>query len=168
MSYKGEVFHNFHFSDKIFSIQFSHSVVSGSLQPHGLQHARLPCPSPASGVYSHVHRVSGAIQPYHPLSPPVFLPSVFPSVRVFSSESVLHIRWPKYWNFSFSSINPCNEYSGLISFVTDWFDLLAVQGTLKSLLQCHSSKASILQCSAFFVVQLSRPYMTIGKTNSFD
>ena len=117
---------------------------------------------------THVHRVSGAIQPYHPLSPPVFLPSVFPSVRVFSSESVLRIRWPKYWNFSFSSINPCNEYSGLISFVTDWFDLLAVQGTLKSLLQCHSSKASILQCSAFFVVQLSRPYMTIGKTNSFD
>ena len=96
----------------------------------------------------------------HPL---LFLPSVFPSIRVSSSESVLHIRWPKYWSFSFS-INPSNEYSRLISFIIDWFDLLAVQGTRKSLLQHHSSKASILQCSAFFTVQLSHPYMTIGKT----
>ena len=91
------------------------------------------------------------------------LPSVFPSLRVFSSESVLPIRWPKYWSFSFS-ISPSNEYTGLISFKTDWFDLLAVQGTLKSLLQHPSSKASILRCSAFFVVPLSPPYMTIGKT----
>ena len=90
-------------------------------------------------------------------------PSIFPSIRVFSSESVLRIRWPKYWSFSFS-INPSNEYSGLISFWTDWFDLLAVQGTLKSLPQHHSSKASILPHSAFFIVQLSHPYMTTGKT----
>ena len=90
-------------------------------------------------------------------------PSVFPSIRVFSSESALHIRWPKNWSFSFS-VSPSNEYSGLISFRMDWFDLLAVQGTLKSLLQYHSSKASILWCSAFFMAQLSHPYMTIGKT----
>ena len=91
------------------------------------------------------------------------LPSLFPSIRVFSSESVLCIRWPKYWTFSFSII-PSNEHPGLISFRMDWLDLLAVQGTLKSLLQHHSSKASILQCSAFFTVQLSHPYMTTGKT----
>ena len=90
-------------------------------------------------------------------------PSIFPRIRVFSNESVFHIRWPKYWSFSFS-ISPINEYSGLISFRMDWFDLLAVQGTLKSLLQHHSSKASILQCSAFFIVQVSYPYMTTGKT----
>ena len=90
-------------------------------------------------------------------------PSLFPSIRVFSNESVLHIRWPKCWSFSFS-ISPSNKYSGLISFRMDWFDLLAVQGTLKSLLQHHSSKASILQHSAFSVVQLSHPYMTTGKT----
>ena len=96
----------------------------------------------------------------HPL---LLLPSIFPSIRVFSSESILCIRLPKYWSFSFS-ISPSNEYSGLISFRMDWFDLLAVQGTLKSLLQHHSSKASILQCSASFIVQLSHPYMTTGKT----
>ena len=95
----------------------------------------------------------------HPL---LLLPSIFPSIRVFSYESVLRIRWPKYWSFSFS-ISPSNEYSGLIFFRTDCFDLLAVQGTLKSLLQHHSSKASILRCSAFFIVQLSYPYMTMGK-----
>ena len=94
----------------------------------------------------------------HPL-----LPSIFPSIRVFSNESALHIRWPKYWSFSFS-ISPSNEYSGLISFRTDWLDLLAVQGTLKNLLQHHSSKASTLRCSAFFTVQLSHPNMTTGKT----
>ena len=94
---------------------------------------------------------------------PLFLlPSIFPSIRVFSNESVLHIRWPKYWSFSFN-ISPSNEYSGLISFRIDWFDLLEIQGTLKSLHQCHSSKASILWCSAFFKVQLSYPYMTTGK-----
>ena len=96
----------------------------------------------------------------HPLR---FLPSIFTSIRVFSNESALRIRWPKYWSFSFN-ISPSNEHPGLISFRMDWLDLLAVQGTLKSLLQHHSSKASILQCSAFFIVQLSHPYMTTGKT----
>ena len=96
----------------------------------------------------------------HPL---LLLPSIFPSVRVFSNELALCIRWPKYWSFSFS-VSPSNKYSGLISFRMDWFDLLAVQGTLKSLLQHHCSKASVLQCSAFFMVQLSHPYMTTGKT----
>ena len=99
----------------------------------------------------------------HPL---LLLPSVFPSIKVFSSESVLHIRWPKYWSFSFS-ISPFNQYSGLISFRIDQFDLLAVQGTLKGLFSKPQSKASILQCSAFFLVQLSHPYLTTGKT-SFD
>ena len=96
---------------------------------------------------------------YHPL---LLLPSIFPSIRVFSDESALHIQWPKYWSFSFS-ISPSNEYSGLISSSIDWFDLLAVQGTLSSILQHHSSKASILWHSAFFMVQLSHPYMTTGK-----
>ena len=95
--------------------------------------------------------------------PPLLLPSIFPSIRVFSSESVPRMRWPKYWSFSFS-ISPSNEYSWLIFFRKDWLDLLAFQGTLKSLLQYHSSKASILQRSAFFIVQLSYPHMTIGKT----
>ena len=95
----------------------------------------------------------------HPL---LLLPSIFPSIRVFSNESVLHIRWPMYWSFSFS-IRPSNEYSGLISFRMDWFELLAVQGTLKSLLQHNSSKALVLQCSVVFIVQLSQPYMTTGK-----
>ena len=97
------------------------------------------------------------------LSQPLLSPSIFPSVRVFSNESFLCIRWPKYWNFSFI-ISPSNEHSGLISFRINWLDLLAVQGTLKSLLQHHSSKASILQCLAFFIIQLSHPYMTTGKT----
>ena len=97
---------------------------------------------------------------YHPL---LFLPSIFPSIRVFSNESVLHIKWPKYWSFDFN-ISPSKEYSGLISFSMDWLDLLAVQGTLKRFLQHHRSKASILQCSAFFIVQLSHPYMTTGQT----
>ena len=95
--------------------------------------------------------------------PLLLLPSIFPSIRIFSNESALHIRWPKYWSFSFN-INSSNEYSGLISFRMDWLDLLAAQGTLKSLLQQHSSKASILQCSAFSIVQLSHPYTTTGKT----
>ena len=94
---------------------------------------------------------------------PLLLPSIFPSIRVFSNESTFHIRWPTYWSFSFR-INPSNEHPGLISFRMDWLDLLAVQGPLKSLLQHHSSKASILRCSAFFTVQLSHPYMTTGKT----
>ena len=95
--------------------------------------------------------------------PQLLLPSIFPSIRVFSNESALRIRWAKYWNLSFS-IRPSNEYSGLISFRMDWFGLLAVQGTLKSFFPHHSSKASILRCSAFFIVQLSHPYMTTGKT----
>ena len=111
---------------------------------------------------THIHRVGDAIQ-HHVLCHPLLLPSIFPSIRVFSNESALHIRWPKYWSFGFN-ISPSNEYSGLISFRIDWLDLPAVQGTLKSLLQHHSSKASILQCSAFFTVQLSHPYMTTGKT----
>ena len=106
--------------------------------------------------------VSDAIQPSHPL-PRLFLPSIIPSIRVFSNESALHIRWPKYWSFSFS-ISPSNEYSGLISFRIDWFDILEVQGTLKSLLQHHNSKASILQHSAIFMVQLSHLCMMTGKT----
>ena len=110
---------------------------------------------------THVHPVSDAIQPSHPIFPLLLLPSIFPSIRIFSNESVLRIRWPKYWSFSFS-ISPSNEYSGLISYRMDWLDLFVVQGTLKSLLQHHSSKASILWRSAFFIVQLSHPYT--GKT----
>ena len=111
---------------------------------------------------THVHQVSDAIQPSHPLLSPSPLPSIFPSIRVFSNELALCIRWPKYWSFSFN-ISPSNEYSGLISFRIDWFHLLAVQVTLKSLLQHHSSKASALWCSTFFMVQLSHPYMTTRK-----
>ena len=112
---------------------------------------------------SHVHRVSDAIQPAHPLLSPLLQPSIFPSIGVISNESVLFIRWPKYWSFCIS-ISPSNEYLGLISFRMDRLDLLAVQGTLKSLLQHHSSKASVLRCSAFFMVQHSHPYVTIWKT----
>ena len=108
----------------------------------------------------HVHRVSDAIQPSHPCCPLLLLPSILPSIRVFSNESVLCIRWPKCWTFS---ISPSNEYSGLISLRIAWLDLLAVLGTLKSLLQHYSSKASILQCSAFLVAQLSYPYWLLGK-----
>ena len=126
------------------SVQFSCSEVSNSLWFHGLQHARLPCPSPTPGAYSNSCPLSQWCHPTCHLL--LLLPSVFPSIRVFSSESVLHIMWPKYWSFSFS-ISPSNEYSGLISFRMDWLDLLAVQGTLKSLLQHHSSKAPILWCS---------------------
>ena len=120
-------------------------------------HHQLP-----ESTQTHVHRVTDAIQPAHPLSSPSPLPSVFPSIRVFSNESALHIRWPKYWSFSFN-ISPSNKHPGLI-FRMDCLDLLVVQGTLKSLLQHHSSKASILWRSAFFIVQLSHPYMTTGKT----
>ena len=147
------------------SVQFSHSVISDSLWPHGLQHARIPCPSPTPGACSNS---CPSRQWCHPTisslcCPFLLLPSIFPSIRVFSSESTLHMRWPKYWSFS-ASISPSNEYSGLISFRMDWLDLLAVQGTLKSLLQHHSSKTSVLRHSGFFVLQLSHPYMTTGKT----
>ena len=127
------------------SVQFSCSVMSDSLPPHGLQHARPPCPSPTPGAYSNSMSVKSVIPSNHLIlcHPLLFLPSISPSIRVFSRESVLHITWPKYWSFSFS-ISPSNEYSGLISFRMDWFDLLASQGTLKSLLQHDNSKASIL------------------------
>ena len=145
------------------SVQFSCSVISNYLQPHRLQHTSLPCPSPTPGACSNssIESVmpSNHLILCHPL---LFLPSIFPSIRVFSNESVPPIRWPKYWSLRFS-ISPSNEYSGLISFRIDWFDLLKLQGTLNSLLQYHSSKASIHH-SAFFMVQLSHPCMTPGKT----
>ena len=122
------------------SVQFSPSVVSDSLRPHESQHLIL-------------------------CRPLLLLPPIPPSIRVFSNESTLCTRWPKYWSFSLS-ISPSNEHPGLISFRVDWLDLLAVRGTLKSLLQHHSSKASILQCSAFFTVQLSHPYMTTAKARA--
>ena len=145
--------------------QFSRSVTSDSLRPYGLQHARPPCPSPTPGVYSNSCPLSWWCHPTISFSviPLLLSLSIFSSIRVFSNESVLHNRWPKYWSFSFR-ISPSNEYSGLISFRMDWLDLLAVQETLKSFLQHHSSKALILRHSAFFIVQLSHPYMTTGKT----
>ena len=154
--------------DTFSSVQFSCSVLSDSLRPHGLQHTRPPCPSSTPGVYSNPMSIKSVMPSDHLIlcRPLRLLPSVFPSIRVFPNESALHIRWPKYWNFSFS-ISPSNEHPGLISFRMDWLDLLAVQGTLKSLLQHHSSKASILWCSAFFTVQFSHPYMTAGKTIAF-
>ena len=137
--------------------------MSDSLWPRGLQHARLPCPSPTPRACSNSCPLSWWMPSNHLiLCHPLLLPSIFPSIRVFSKESVLCIRWPKYWSFSFN-ISPSNEYAGLISFRIDWFDLLAVQGTLNSLLQHHSSKASILRHSAIFMVQLTS-YMTTGKT----
>ena len=147
------------------SVQFIHSVMSDSWRPHRLQHTRPPYPSPTPRVCSNscpsswwCHpAISSSVVPFS--SCPQSLP---PSIRVFSNESTLHMRWPKYWNFSFS-ISLSNEHPGLISFRMDWLDLLAVQGTLKSLLQHHSSKASILWCSAFFTVQLSHPYVTTEK-----
>ena len=149
-------------------VQFSSVAQSDSLGACGLQHTRLPCSSPIPGACSNSCPLSWWCHPtvYLILSRPLLLlPSIFPSIRLFSNESVLCIRWPKYWSFSFS-ISPSNEYSGLISFRIVWFDLLAVQGTLKSLLQHHSSKALILWRSAFFVVQLSYLYMTSGKTKN--
>ena len=144
------------------SPEISRSVVSDSLQPHESQHARPPCPSPTSGAClnscpSRCHpTISFSVIPFS-------CPQSFPaSGRVFSNEAALCVRWPKYWSFSFN-ISPSNEHLGLISFSMDWLDLFEVQGTLKSLLQHHSSKASILRHSAFFIVQLSHPYMNTGK-----
>ena len=134
------------------------------LFPHGLQHTRPPCPSPSSSLLKLMSIKS--VMPSNRLvlcRPLLHLPSIFPNIGVLFNKSPLHITWPKYWSFSFS-ISSSNEYSGLISFRIDWFDLLAVQGTLKSLLQHHNLKASILWCSAFFIVQLSHSYMTTGKT----
>ena len=148
-----------------------HSVTQScpTLRPHGLQHTWPPCPSPTPGVYSNSCPLSQWCHPTISSSvvcPLLLMPSIFPSIRVFSNESALHIRWPKYWSFSFS-ISPANEYLGLISFRMDWLDLLAIQGTLTSLFQHYSSKASILRHSAFFMIQLSHPYMTTGKTIAF-
>ena len=144
--------------------QFSRSVMSNSLQPHGLQHARLPCPSPTPGACSNscpssrwCHpTISSSVDPFSSCLQSFPASGSFPMSQFFLS-------WPKHCSFSFN-ISPSNEHSGLIFFRIDWLDLLVVQGTLKSLLQHHSSKASILQCSAFFTVQLSHPYMTTGKT----
>ena len=146
------------------SVQFSCSVVSDSVTPWPAAHQVSPSITKSWSLLKFM-----AIQSVMPSNHLIFchslllLPSIFPSIRVFSSELVLHIRWPKYWSFSFS-ISPSNEYSGLISFRIDYFDLLAVQGPLKSLLQHHSSKVSILQSSAFFMVKLSHLYVTTGKT----
>ena len=142
--------------------QFSRSVVSDSLWPHEPQQALsiANSQSPPKSMFIESVMSSNHLILCHPL---LLLPSMFPSITVFPNESVLRIRWPKYWSFSFS-ISPSNNYSGLISSRMNWLDLLAVQGILKSLLQYHSSKASILQHSAFFIVQLSHPYMTTGKT----
>ena len=148
------------------SVQFSHSVVSYTLQPHELQHARPPCPSPTPRVYSNSCL---SCRWCHPIISSSVVPfssclQSFPASGSFQM-SVLCIRWPKYSSFSFS-IRPSSEYSGLISFRMDWLDLLTVQGTLRSLLQHHSSKASILQHSSFFIVQLSQPYKSTGKTTA--
>ena len=140
--------------------------MSDSLRPHELQHARPPCPSITNSrsllklMSIELVMPSSHLIFCHPL---LLLPRIPPSIRVFSNESTLRMRWPKYWSFSFSII-PSKDHPGLISFRMDWLDLLAVQGTLKSLLQHHSSKTSILQCSAFFTVQLSHPYKTTGET----
>ena len=142
--------------------------MSDSLRPHESQHARPPCPSPSPGVHSLTPIKSVMPSSHLILSRPVLLlPPIPPSIRVFSNESTLRMRWPKYWSFSFGII-PSKEIPGRISFRMDWLDLLAVQGTLKSLLQHHNSKASILRRSAFFTVQFSHPYLTTGKTNSLD
>ena len=146
------------------SVQLSCSVVSASLPPHESQHARPPCPSPTPGVYSNSCPSSRWCHPaISSCRPLLLLPPISPSIRVFSNESTLCMKWRKYWSFSFN-ICPPNEHQGLVSFRMDWLDLLAVQGTVKSLLRHHSSNASILRHSAFFTVQLSHPYMTTGKT----
>ena len=150
------------------SVQFSNSVISNSWRPHGLQHTRLPCPSPTLRAYSNSCPLT-VMQSNHLIlcCPLLLLPSVFPGIRVFSNESALCISWRKYWSFSFS-ISPSNEYSRLISLRIDWFEFLAVQGILKSLLQHHSSKASIHQHSAFFMVQLYGPAFFMVQSSIHD
>ena len=148
------------------SVQFSSVTQSCPIlcNSHESQHARLPCPSPIPGVHSTMSIKSVMLSSHLILCRPLLLlPSIFSSIRVFSNESALCIRWPKYWSFTIS-ISPSNEHPGLVFFRMDWLDLLAVQGTLKSLLQYHSSKELILRHPAFFIVQLSHPYMTTGKT----
>ena len=151
----------------LFSVQFSHSVMSDSATPWTAAH-QASLSITKSWSLLKLMTIELVMSSNHLIlcRPLLLLPSIFPNIRVFSNESVLHIRWPNYWSFSFS-ISPPNEYSGLISFRMDWLALLAVQGTLKSLPQRHSSEASILQCSAFFILQLSHPYMTL-ENNSFD
>ena len=152
-----------HLINLLSSVQFIRSVVSDSLRPHELQHARTPCPSPTPWVYSNscpssrwCHpAISSSVVPFSSCPQSLLASGSFP-------ESALCMSWPKYWSFSFS-ISPSNEHPGLISFRMDWLDLLALQGTLKSLLQHHSSKTSIFRCLAFFTVQLSHPYMTTEK-----
>ena len=148
------------------SVQFS-SVAQSCLTLCYPMNCSMPCfpihHQIPEFTQTHIHRVSDAIQPSHPCRSLLLLPPIPPSIRVFSNESTLRMRWPKYWSFSFSII-PSNEHPGLISFRMDWLDLFAIQGTQKSLLRHHSSKASILRCSAFFTVQLSHPSMTTGKT----
>ena len=142
-------------------------IVADSLRPHGLQHASLPCPFLSPWACSSSYPLRGWCCPINLILCRLLLllPSIFPSIRVFYSESALCNRWPKYWSFNFN-ISSSNEYSGLISFRVDWFGLLAVQGILKSLLQYHNLKASILRHSTFFIVQLSHPYVTTGKTKA--
>ena len=144
--------------------QFSRSVMSNSLWPHELQHNEASLSISSSWSSLKFTSIESVMPSRHLIlcRPLLLMPSIPPSIRVFSNESALHMRWPKYWSFSFSII-PSKEHPGLISFRKDWLDLLAVQGTLKSLLQHHSSKASILRRSAFFTVQLSHPYMTTEK-----
>ena len=143
--------------------------MSDSLQPHGLQHSRPPCHLPSPRACSNSCPLSQWCHPNHLVlcHPLLLVPSTFPSIRVFSNELALCIRWPKYWSFTFS-ISPSNEYSGLLSFRMDWFDFCAVQGTLKSLLQHHSLKASILWWSAFFTVQLCSSIHDYWKNHGFD
>ena len=160
------VFGTWDYLPRTMKVQFSSlSVVSNSLQPHELQHDRPACPITDSRSLPKLMSIESVMPSNYLIlfRPLLLLPSVFPSIRVFSNESVLCIRWPECWSFTFS-VSPSDEHPGLISFRMDWLDLLAVQGTLKSLLQHHISKTSILQCSAFFIVQLSHPYMTTEKT----
>ena len=149
----------------IYSVQFSRSVVSDSLRPHESQHTRPPCPIINPRSSPKLMCIESVMPSSHLIlcRPLLLLPPVPPSITVFSNESILRVRWSKYWSFSFS-ISPSNEYPGLISFRINWLDLLTVQGTLKSFLQHHNSKASILHHSAFFIIQLSHPYMTTEKT----
>ena len=153
-------------TERFSSVQFNHSVMSNSLRPHEPHAACQASLSITSSQSLPKLMSTESMMPSNHLilcRPRLLLPSIFPSIRVFSNETALHIRWPKYWSFSFN-ISPSNEHSGLISFRMDWLDLLAIQGTLKCLLQHHSSKASMLRHSAFFTVQLSHPYRTTGKT----
>ena len=156
---------NYQGNKSLSSVQLSHSVVSSSLRLHESQHTRPPCPSTNSRSSLKLTSIESVMPSSHLnlCRPLLLLPPIFPSIRVFSNESTLRMRWPKYCSFSFSII-PSKEIPGLISFTMDWLDHFAVQGTLKSPLQHHSSKALILQCSAFFTVQLSHPYITTRKT----